>query len=69
MAFMMTGMGSDGTRGFGMIKEKGGFTAAQSTSTCIISGMPKSAIDANVVDWIFDLHQIPAAITKIAAKE
>ncbi len=46
----MTGMGSDGAKGLGVIKEEGGFTIAQDEATSAIFGMPRVAIENNVVD-------------------
>ncbi|MCP4252240.1 MAG: chemotaxis protein CheB [Candidatus Scalindua sp.] len=47
---IMTGMGMDGTKGMEHIKSVGGVTYAQNEETCVIWGMPKSAIDTGKVD-------------------
>ena len=49
---IMTGMGQDGTNGMGHIKSIGGATFAQNEETCVIWGMPKSAINAGKVDYV-----------------
>jgi two-component system chemotaxis response regulator CheB len=41
---LMTGMGEDGAEGLGEIKAAGGLTIAQSPETCVVDGMPSSAI-------------------------
>jgi two-component system, chemotaxis family, protein-glutamate methylesterase/glutaminase len=41
---IMTGMGDDGAEGLGAIKVAGGMTIAQSEDTCVVSGMPRAAI-------------------------
>jgi two-component system, chemotaxis family, protein-glutamate methylesterase/glutaminase len=41
---LMTGMGEDGAEGLGAIKAAGGMTIAQSEETCVVSGMPRTAI-------------------------
>jgi two-component system, chemotaxis family, protein-glutamate methylesterase/glutaminase len=41
---LMTGMGDDGSEGLGAIKAAGGMTIAQSEDTCVVSGMPRTAI-------------------------
>ena len=47
---VLTGMGSDGTEGLRAIRAAGGRTLAEREDTCIIYGMPKSAIEAGVMD-------------------
>jgi two-component system chemotaxis response regulator CheB len=55
---VLTGMGSDGTEGLRAIREAGGHTLAEREDTCIIYGMPKSAIEAGVVDQAVPLPQM-----------
>jgi two-component system, chemotaxis family, protein-glutamate methylesterase/glutaminase len=45
IAVLMTGMGDDGARGLGEIKDAGGLTIAQSENSCVVYGMPKAAIE------------------------
>jgi two-component system chemotaxis response regulator CheB len=45
IAVLMTGMGDDGARGLGLIKDAGGLTIAQSENSCVVYGMPKAAIE------------------------
>jgi two-component system chemotaxis response regulator CheB len=61
---VLTGMGNDGTEGLRSIKKHGGYTIAEDKSTCIVYGMPKSAIDAGVVDKVAPLHEIAGEIVK-----
>ena len=44
VGIIMTGMGEDGAEGLGAIKNSGGMTIAQSEDTCVVGGMPRSAI-------------------------
>ncbi len=62
---VLTGMGNDGTEGLRAIKKNGGYTIAEDKSTCIVYGMPKSAIDAGLVDKVVPLHEIAGEIIKI----
>jgi len=55
---VLTGMGSDGTEGLKAIREAGGHTLAEHEDTCIIYGMPKSAIEAGVVDQAVPLPRM-----------
>jgi two-component system chemotaxis response regulator CheB len=61
---VLTGMGSDGTRGARAIKNAGGLVLAQDEPTCVIFGMPAEAIKAGVVDQVLGIDDIYAAIEK-----
>lgn len=57
---LLTGMGSDGARGMLKGKASGAAsTIAESSNTCVVFGMPKSAIELDCVDYVVDLHEIP----------
>lgn len=64
VAVLLSGMGSDGAMGIGMIKVKGGETIAQNEETCLVFGMPKAAIERNLVSDILPLEKIAEAIVK-----
>jgi len=61
---VLTGMGSDGTRGARAIKNAGGLVLAQDEATSVIFGMPAEAIKAGVVDQTLGIDDIYAAIEK-----
>lgn len=62
---IMTGMGSDGAKGLERIKhENGGYIIAQNEESCVVYGMPKSAVKTGVVDKECDLQQISNEIVK-----
>jgi two-component system chemotaxis response regulator CheB len=61
---VLTGMGSDGTRGARAIKSTGGLVLAQDEATSVIFGMPAEAIKAGVVDQTLGIDDIYAAIEK-----
>lgn len=63
---ILTGMGSDGAKGLGEIKEKGGFTIAQDEATSAIFGMPRVAIEKNVVDKVLPVTAIAEEILRKA---
>ncbi|MBA2861944.1 chemotaxis response regulator protein-glutamate methylesterase [Methanococcus maripaludis] len=65
---ILTGIGRDGANGMKMVKNKGGYTIAQNQETCVIYGMPKTAIEMNVVDKVMDPTNIPDEIIKFAKK-
>jgi two-component system, chemotaxis family, protein-glutamate methylesterase/glutaminase len=57
---IMTGMGEDGAEGLGAIKTAGGMTIAQSEDTCVVSGMPRAAIQKGHANKIIPLEAIGA---------
>jgi len=59
---IMTGMGGDGTAGLDAMKRSGAYVLAQDERSCVVYGMPKSAVDAGVVDAVLPLDGIAAAI-------
>jgi len=62
---VLTGMGNDGTRGVVEIKEKGGYTIAESETTAVVFGMPHEAIKTGKVDRVLPLHEIPKEIVRV----
>jgi two-component system chemotaxis response regulator CheB len=53
---LMTGMGEDGAEGLGAIKAANGLTIAQSEETCVVSGMPRAAINKGYATKIIPLE-------------
>lgn len=62
LGVILTGMGNDGCEGVRELKEKGGRALAQSDSTCVVYGMPKAIVDAELADEIIDLDDMAEAI-------
>jgi two-component system, chemotaxis family, CheB/CheR fusion protein len=63
---VLSGTASDGTKGLKAIKDHGGITLAQSEESAAYDGMPHSAIQAGVVDFILPPEQIPQKLLEIA---
>jgi len=63
LAVVMTGMGKDGLEGAKLIKSAGGKIVAQSEETCVVYGMPKAIVDADLADAIVPLEEIASTIT------
>ena len=63
-AVIMTGMGNDGTKGLGVLKNAGAITIAQSAETCVVYGMPKEAIESGAVDIVAPLDDIAEQIRR-----
>ncbi len=59
---ILTGMGSDGARGLGLIKDAGGFTVGQDEETSLVYGMPKVALAYGAVQVQAGLEEIADVI-------
>lgn len=60
---IMTGMGSDGSKGLVELKKKkNAYIVAQDEATSIVFGMPRSAIELGIVDEIVPLGEIPLSL-------
>lgn len=63
-AVIMTGMGSDGTKGLEILKSKGAHIIAQNEDSCVVYGMPKAPIERGYADIIAPLQKIAEEIKK-----
>lgn len=62
LGVMLTGMGSDGVDGARVLRERGGCLIAQNEASCVVYGMPKAVVDANLANLILDADEIASAI-------
>ena len=62
---ILSGMGSDGTAGLACIKEHGGVTLVQSPADAGQPGMPQSAIESGMADFVLDAAGIPARLMEL----
>lgn len=62
LGVMLTGMGSDGVDGARVLREKGGCLIAQNEASCVVYGMPKAVVDANLANLVLDADEIASAI-------
>ena len=65
LGVLLTGLGRDGAKGLEAIKDAGGNTIAEDSSTCVVFGMPKAAIELGCVDEIVPLPQIAQTILRM----
>lgn len=63
-AVIMTGMGSDGTKGLQILKNKGAFIIGQNEESCVVYGMPKAPAELGLTDVIAPLDRIAGEIVK-----
>ena len=61
---VLTGMGSDGTRGSGLIKAAGGRVLVESEETCVVWGMPRSVSEAGHADRVLPLQHVANAVVR-----
>src|ERR1700733_7129081 len=62
---ILSGTATDGTLGLKAIKDHGGITFAQEQRSAGFDGMPQSAIDAEVVDFILTPEEIPLQLASL----
>lgn len=66
LAVVLTGMGSDGAKGAGVLKRAGAYVIAQDEATSIVWGMPGSVVTAGIADQVLPLAEIgPALMTQL----
>ena len=65
---VLSGTASDGTQGLKAIKDHGGLTFAQDEASAQYDGMPASAAQAGVVDFILPPGEIPKKILQITTQ-
>lgn len=69
VGIVLSGTGSDGTAGLRAILAAGGITMVQTPSSAKYDGMPQSAIDAGVIDYILDVDEMAARLSELARLE
>jgi two-component system, chemotaxis family, CheB/CheR fusion protein len=66
IGIVLSGTASDGTEGLQAIKEANGFTFAQEPASAKFSGMPRSAVDAGVVDCCLPIPALAQELVRIS---
>lgn len=62
---VLTGMGSDGTKGIAKLNEKRNlYVISQDEASCTVYGMPKALFEAGLSDTVVELDRVADAITK-----
>ena len=59
VGIILTGTGTDGSRGIRLIKENGGMLMAQSPHEAEFNGMPNSSIATGLIDYVLPIKEIP----------
>ncbi|HCK79887.1 MAG TPA: chemotaxis protein CheR [Candidatus Competibacteraceae bacterium] len=66
VAIILSGTGSDGTRGVRAIKEYGGMVMVQSEESAKFDGMPRAAIATGLADFVLPPDQMPDQLLSFA---
>jgi len=67
-AVIMTGMGSDGTKGLAVLRDKGAYIIGQDEASCVVYGMPKTPAELGYIDSVVPLNKIAEEIVKSVKK-
>ena len=67
LAVILTGMGTDGAKGLGAVRNAGGRVIAQDRETSAVFGMPQAAIVAGLADTVLPLEQIAGELMSAIA--
>ncbi len=59
---ILSGMGTDGTLGLKAIKEKAGLVLVQDPTSAKFDGMPRSAIETGLADFVVPVEELPGKI-------
>jgi two-component system, chemotaxis family, protein-glutamate methylesterase/glutaminase len=62
LGVVMTGMGSDGTKGSAWIKAQGGRILTEAEESCVVYGMPRAVIEAGLSDRAEPLTRMGEAL-------
>ncbi len=66
VAVVLSGTGTDGSRGIAKVKKAGGIVIAQEPNSSEFDGMPQSAIDTNLVDVVLPPYLIGEQLGKLS---
>lgn len=64
VCLILSGTGTDGTRGVKAVKEAGGMIMAQDAAQAKYDGMPLSAIETGMVDFVLPVEKMPETLIK-----
>lgn len=67
ISVILTGMGKDGARGMKELKDAGGYTIAQDKNSCVVYGMPGSAVEMGGVTQSVKLSDISSFVVSCFA--
>jgi two-component system chemotaxis response regulator CheB len=62
LAVVLTGMGQDGLEGSRLLRAAGATVLAEAESSCVVYGMPRSVVEANLASDVVPLGAMAGAI-------
>jgi two-component system, chemotaxis family, protein-glutamate methylesterase/glutaminase len=62
LGVILTGMGNDGEKGMRAIKAGGGRTVAQNEETCVVYGMSRAVVEAELADKVVPIQEVAGEI-------
>lgn len=62
VAVILSGTGSDGTRGVRAVKERGGLVMVQDEASAKFDGMPRAAASTGVADFVLPPNEMPSQL-------
>ena len=62
VAIVLSGAGSDGSRGIRDVHDAGGMVIVQDTDSAQFDGMPRKALDAGVAKWVLPPREMPRVL-------
>ena len=66
VAIVLSGGGSDGSRGIRDVRDAGGLVIVQDTTTAQFDGMPKTAREAGVAHWVLPPQEMPHVLLELS---
>jgi two-component system chemotaxis response regulator CheB len=66
VAVVLSGTLDDGTAGLSVVRRRGGVTVAQHPDDALYAGMPRTAIEAGVVDHVLPAAEIAPLLVRLA---
>lgn len=67
VGIILSGTGTDGTRGIRAIKEAGGMVMVQDEESAQFDGMPRSAVGTGIVDYVLTPERMPEELKNFIA--
>jgi two-component system chemotaxis response regulator CheB len=65
LGVLLTGMGEDGAEGMVTIRAGGGVTIAESEASCVVYGMPRSAVRRGGASLVMPLEEIAGLLAAL----
>jgi two-component system chemotaxis response regulator CheB len=68
LAVVLTGMGDDGLAGATAVRDAGGVVVAETESSCIVYGMPRVVVEANVATASAPLERMASTLVRLVGR-